>query len=140
MRLLVDENLSFSELMQKSIQDINQYMKRQEVPFTEIIKAINPTRNLDENVLFNMHFAYQHFPKRNKDDEYGLLPIDYKSSKFDINFWVEVAGDECKLSLTYKNKRISETKVARFLKHYQNLIDAVIENPEMIINMDATFN
>lgn len=134
MRLLVDENLSFSELMQKSIQDINQYMKRQEVPFTEIIKAINPTRNLDENVLFNMHFAYQHFPKRNKDDEYGLLPIDYKSSKFDINFWVEVAGDECKLSLTYKNKRISETKVARFLKHYQNLIDAVIENPEMIIN------
>jgi amino acid adenylation domain-containing protein len=139
MRFHIDGRLSFYQLMQKSIEDINQYMKRQEVPFTEIIKAINPKRNLDENVLFNIHFAYQHFPKKNKEDEYALLPIDYKTSKFDINLWVEVAGDECKLSLTYKNKRISKTKVERFLKHYQNLIDAVINNPEETIYKQAVF-
>ncbi len=139
MRLMVNESMSFYELMKESIQNINQYMRRQEVPFTEIIKAINPKRNLDENVLFNMHFAYQHFPKRNKNEEYGLLPIDYKTSKFDINLWVEVAGDDSKISLTYKNQRISKTKVERFLKHYQNLIDVVIENPEIPIKEQVVF-
>ncbi len=134
MRLLVDIDVSFYELMRRSIEDVNQYMKRQEVPFTEIIKAVNPKRNLEENVLFNTHFAYQHFPKKNKEDEYAMLPIDYKTSKFDVNLWVEVAGDDCKLSLTYKNERISKQKIERFLEHYQNLIDAVIDDPETLIS------
>lgn len=139
MRLLVDTNISFYELMKRSIDEVNQYMKCQEVPFTEIIKAINPTRNLEENVLFNTHFAYQHFPKKNKEDEYAMLPIDYKTSKFDVNLWVEVAGDDCKLSLTYKRNRISKGKIERFLKHYQNLIDFVIDNPEKPIRKRDIF-
>jgi len=139
MRLLVDMNISFYELMKKSIEDVNQYMKRQEVPFTEIIKAVNPKRNLEENVLFNTHFAYQHFPKKNKNDEYAMLPIDYKTSKFDVNLWVEIAGDDCKLSLTYKNNRIAKSKIERFLEHYQNLIDVVIDNPEQLISKQTIF-
>ncbi|MDT7830900.1 amino acid adenylation domain-containing protein [Flavobacteriaceae bacterium S356] len=139
MRLQVDMNISFYELMKRSIENVNQYMNRQEVPFTEIIKAVNPKRNLEENVLFNTHFAYQHFPKKNKEDEYAMLPIDYKMSKFDVNLWVEVAGDDCKLSLTYKNTRISKAKIERFLKHYQHLIDSVIENPEQLIRKQTVF-
>lgn len=138
-RLLVDINISFYELMKKSIDEVNQYMRRQEVPFTEIIKAVNPKRNLEENVLFNTHFAYQHFPKKNKEEEYAMLPIDYKTSKFDVNLWVEVAGDDCKLSLTYKNNRIAKSKIERFLEHYQNLIDAVIDNPEQLISEQTIF-
>ena len=139
-RLLIDIKLSFFQLMKKSIDSINQYIKHQEVPFTEIVKAINPERNLDDNVLFNIHFAYQYFPKKNKEDKYEMLPIDYKTSKFDVNLWVESEGDNCKLSLTYKNNRISKSKIERFLKHYQNLIDVVIENPDESIYKQKLFS
>lgn len=128
-RLLIDVKLSFSQLMEKSIDSINEYMKYQEVPFTEIIKAINPERNLDDNILFNIHFAYQHFPKKNKEDKYEMLSVDYKNSKFDLNFWVEVEGENSKLVLTYKKDSIAPSKIVKCVEHYQNLIDAVIDNP-----------
>ena len=38
-RLVIDMKLSFFQLMKNSIASINQFMKHQEVPFTEIIKA-----------------------------------------------------------------------------------------------------
>ena len=138
-RLLIDVKLNFFQLMEKSISSINQFMKHQEVPFTEIIKTINPERNLDENVLFNTHFAYQHFPKVNDEEKYEILPIDYGNSKFDINFWVEVEGENSKLVLTYKKNRIASSKIERFVKHYQSLIDAVIENPEEFIYKQKIF-
>jgi amino acid adenylation domain-containing protein len=138
-RLLIDIKLNFLQLMEKSISSINQFMKHQEVPFTEIIKTINPERNLDNNVLFNIHFAYQHFPKKNKEDKYEMLSIDYENSKFDVNFWVEVEGENSKLVVTYKKNRIASSKIEKFIKHYQSLIDAVIENPEESIYKQKIF-
>lgn len=138
-RLMIDVKLNFIQLMEKSITSINQFIKHQEVPFTEIIKTINPERKLDENVLFNTHFAYQYFPKVNDEEKYEILPIDYGNSKFDINFWVEVEGENSKLVLTYKKNRIASSKIERFLKHYQSLIDAVIENPEESIYKQKIF-
>tara|TARA_B110000211_G_scaffold100821_1_gene117331 strand:+ start:7102 stop:11097 length:3996 start_codon:yes stop_codon:yes gene_type:complete len=138
-RLLIDVKLSFFQLMKKSIDSINQYIKHQEVPFTEIIKAINPERNLDDNVLFNIHFAYQYFPKKNKEDKYEMLSIDYGNSKFDLNFWVEVEGENTKLVLTYKKDSIASSKIVKCVEHYQNLIDAVIENPTDSLDKQKIF-
>ena len=138
-RLVIDMKLSFFQLMKNSIASINQFMKHQEVPFTEIIKAINPERNLDDNVLFNIHFAYQHFPKKNKEDKYEMLSIDYKNSKFDLNFWVEVEGEHSKLILTYKKNSFASSKIAKCVVHYQNLIDAVIENPTIPLEKQKIF-
>ena len=138
-RLLIDIKLNFLQLMEKSISSINQFMKHQEVPFTEIIKTINPERNLDNNVLFNIHFAYQHFPKKNKEDKYEMLSIDYENSKFDVNFWVEVEGENSKLVVTFKKNRIAPSKIERFIRHYQRLIDVVIENPEESIYKQNVF-
>lgn len=128
LRIEIDKKQSFNQFMKNSIELLNQYMNHQEVPFSEIIKAINPNRNLEGNALFNIHFAYQHFPKKNKEEEYAIMPIDYKTSKFDVNLWVEVAGDDCKLSLTYKSKRIERAKIERFIEHYNRLIEIAINN------------
>ena len=133
MRFLVDVNQTFLEQLTNSVRRINDFMKRQQVPFTEIIKVVNPKRNTQENALFNIHFAYQHFPKKNKNDEYALMPIDYKTSKFDLNFWIEVAGDNCKISITYKNKKISTSTVERFLSQFHRLVDAALSNPNTAI-------
>lgn len=127
-RIHVTFSDSFTDSVRKLAPFINQCIQHQEVPFSEIVKLVNPERNSDENALFNLHFAYQHFPAKNKKDEYSLLPIDHKTSKFDLNFWVEVAGEESKISLTYRNRIIGKSKVQRFLSHYFTLISAVSDN------------
>ena len=138
-RLLIDTKLNFLQLMEKSIKSINQCMKHQEVSFTEIIKTVNPDRNLDENVLFIIHFAYQHFPKKNTENKYEKIYTDYQNSKFDLNFWVEVEGENSKLILTYKKESFAPTKIDKFVEHYQNLINRVIENPNRTIHEQKIF-
>lgn len=131
MRVEVKNSITFKEQLSSTIQRVGEYMKHQEVPFTEIIKTTNPNRNTDENALFNIHFAYQHFPKKNKEEEYAWLPIDYQSSKFDINFWMEVAGDQTKLSVTYKHGSVSKAVLERFTQQFEEIVKRAIHTPEM---------
>ncbi len=124
---------SFKQNLDSHSKVIHDCLQFQEVPFTEIVHAVNPQRDIKENALYSAHFAYQHFPQRNKEHEYALLPVDYKVSKFDLNFWIEVAGNESKISLTYKNKLFSPAKIKRFIEHYVRLIEEGTEHPDAAI-------
>jgi amino acid adenylation domain-containing protein len=132
-RFRIDTSLNFKKAVEGYRELINECMNNQEVPFGEIINAVNPHRNLHENPLYNVHFAYQHFPQKSKADEHALLPIDYRLSKFDINFWVLIAGDERTLSISYKSKLIRREKIKRFLDHFLSLVESVIVHPDVPI-------
>ncbi len=127
LRFKVDTSLSFDELTHGFREMILASMDNQEMPFSEIINTINPQRKLHDNPLYNIHFAYQHFPQKEKSDEYALLPIDYRSAKFDVNFWLKIAGDECTISVSYKNRLIGREKICRFMEHFLLLAEAVID-------------
>jgi len=131
LRFRIDTALNFKKAMAGYKEQINECMNNQEVPFGEIINVVNPQRNLHENPLYNVHFAYQHFPQKSKADEHALLPIDYQLSKFDINFWVKIAGDERTLSISYKSKLICREKIRRFLEHFISLVGTVIAHPDV---------
>lgn len=130
-RFRIDTSLNFKKAMDGYRELINECMQNQEVPFGEIINSVNPHRNIHENPLYNVHFAYQHFPQKSKTDEHALLPIDYQLSKFDINFWVKIAGDERTLSISYKSKLIRREKIQRFLEHFVLLAESVITHPDI---------
>ena len=134
LRLKIDTNKSFIDTIKSCAKSIGDALSCQEVPFTQIIKSVNPDRNTKENALFNIHFAYQHISQGANSDRHALLPIDFKNSKFDINFWIEIAGQERKITVTYKSRIIGKAKIERFVNHYFNLIDEAIANPEIRIN------
>lgn len=131
LRFKIDAALSFAELIAGFKEMILSCMANQEMPFSEIISAVNPQRKLHENPLYSIHFAYQHFPQKDKRDEHVLLPIDYRITKFDINFWIKVAGDECSLSVSYKNRLIRREKICRFMEHFLLLVEAVVAHPDI---------
>lgn len=133
-RLKPDTAKSFLEMFSDSEKRINDCIDNQEVPFNEIIAAVNPQRKLNENTLFSVHFSYQYFPQKNKDDEHMLLPIDYHITKFDINLLIEVAGEESVLSVTYRSQRFGEEKIDRFINHFLNLNEEVIAHPNLPVN------
>ena len=130
LRFPIDTASSFQQLIGVFKEKIKQSLASQAVPFSEIVRAIKPQRNLNENPLYNVHFAYQHFPQAKKDDEYVPLSIDYQVSKFDINFWINITSDERNLVVSYKNKIISKEKICRFMDHFLLLADAVMEQPD----------
>lgn len=131
LRFKIDTSLDFRKAMEGFKKQINEAMNNQEVPFSEIINTVNPQRNLHENPLYNVHFAYQHFPQKSKEDEHALLPIDYRLSKFDINFWVKIAGDERTIAISYKNKLIRKEKILRFMEHFLALAESIVTQPDV---------
>ncbi len=131
LRFTIDPGLDFEQLVQGCKEKIVQCMDNQEIPFSEIINAINPQRKLHENPLYNIHFAYQHFPQKDKKDEHSLLPIDYCTAKFDLNFWIEIAGNTRTISVSYKDNLFSRQKIHRFMQHFLLLVEAVIAQPKV---------
>lgn len=131
LRFRIDTSLAFREIMEGFKKVIRNCMNNQEVPFSEIINSVHPQRNLHENPLYNIHFAYQHFPQKSKDDEHALLPIDYRMTKFAINFWITIAGDERTINVSYQNKLICREKIKRFLGHFLSLVKAVVTLPDV---------
>lgn len=131
LRFKIDTALSFAALANVFKEMILTCMDNQEIPFSEIINAINPQRKLHENPLYNIHFAYQHFPQKDKNDEHSLLPIDYCTAKFDLNFWIKIAGDERTISVNYKHKLFGREKIRRFIEHYILLIESVVAQPQI---------
>lgn len=131
LRFKIDTALTFGELVNGFKEKILQCMDNQEIPFSEIINAINPQRKLHENPLYNIHFAYQHFPQKDKNDEHSLLPIDYCTAKFDLNFWIKIAGDERTISVNYKNDLFGREKICRFMEHFLLLVESVIAQPKI---------
>ncbi|MCB0665923.1 MAG: amino acid adenylation domain-containing protein [Saprospiraceae bacterium] len=131
LKISVVEELDFNAFIKRTAVDLNLYLAHQNVPFSEIVAAVNPARELDSNALFNVHFAYQVFPQRNKD--HVLLPIDYRTSKFDLNLWVENSGEETLLSLTYKTKVFDKRWISDFLDLYITVIENLLLNPQQKI-------
>lgn len=128
-RFKIEPDISFDGNLDSFTGVLRNCLEHQEVPFTEIVHAVNPQRDINDDVLYSVHFVYQHFPQRSKEYEYALLPFDYKVSKFDLNFWIVTAGEESEISLTYKNGLFSQSKIKRFIRHYMRLIEGIIDNP-----------
>ncbi len=130
-RFKINTASTFQETFADFKRVIRQCMQNQEVPFSEMISAINPQRSLYENPLYSIHFAYQNFPQKIKSDEHALLPVDYLISKFDVNFWIEIAGEDRSISVTYRKQAIARTKINRLMNHYLNLAAAVLDRSDV---------
>ncbi|MCP4044603.1 MAG: amino acid adenylation domain-containing protein [Gammaproteobacteria bacterium] len=133
LRFQIDTSSSFQALFRQLNQKIAQGLANQQVPFSEIVREINPSRNLNENPLYNIHFSYQHFPQTEEKHEYQRLEVDYRVSKFDINLWINITRKERSLSLSYDSQLISRHRARQMLSHFLLLTQVLIEQPGSVI-------
>ena len=129
MRFGVNNQHNFTDILAKYKKNIEGYIEHQEIPYGEIINTANVTRDTQENPLFNVHFAFQHFPQQQKQSDFYLLPLNYGMSKFDLNCWVEISGDSQTLSITYRKGQFSEHKINQFMRHFLLLAEGALSNP-----------
>lgn len=118
--------LTFNQLLQRVQQTTQDAYTHPDLPFHKLFQQLSGQQGRDYfSVTFNMPAG------RNELQLAGLtvkrLPLHRVHSQADLFVTVLPNRDELSLQLTYQANLFSETQMAQFVAHYQNLLAAVLE-------------
>ena len=104
----------------------------QEVPFEQLVEAVQPVRDLSRTPLFQVLFALQEPPAKVALPGLSLesLDIDPGMAKFDLSFYVRESVEGWEGFWEYDTALFDEETVARMAAHYVRLLEGAVSHPE----------
>jgi amino acid adenylation domain-containing protein len=108
----------------------------QDVPFEEVVEALQPARDLSRHPLFQVVFALQS-EQLSALSLPGLtltpLPIEYAVVNFDLSLILIESADGLMGMLRYRTDLFEPTTISRMAGHIQALLRGVVAHPEQPI-------
>jgi len=136
MRTQFDGSLSLHELLQRVRQTALAAYAHQDLPFEMLVDALEPTRNLDRNPLFQVALAV-HATVGQTTTFAGLmlkpLEIESHAAIFDLLFYVEDDGHHFSGRLQYSTDLFNASTISRLFGHWQGCLEALVDDPTQAI-------
>jgi non-ribosomal peptide synthetase component F len=108
----------------------------QDVPFEQVVRALEVDRDLSRNPLFDVMFTVQNQPQATVQME-GLLvevtEVDTGKSKFDLNVALSLVGQRVKGCFQYSAELFTDQTIARMVDHYEEVLTAIAADAEQRI-------
>ncbi|WP_442603414.1 amino acid adenylation domain-containing protein [Paenibacillus sp. KN14-4R] len=108
--------------------------EHQNVQFDRLVENLNLRKDLSRNPLFDTMFVLQNTDTKEMELD-GVtikqLPFERGVSKFDLTLGAEEKGEEICFELEYCTKLFKRETIERMIAHFQNIVKAVVENPEI---------
>jgi non-ribosomal peptide synthetase component F len=116
--------------------------QHQAYPFDELVDELNIKRDISRNPLFDVAIIFQTDVARNSGPGQrfnGVKVNGYSSgeqiiSKFDLSFNFTDRGGIIDLQLEYNSDIFTRDTAERLVKHFEQLLQAIIANPERQID------
>ncbi|SDL19260.1 non-ribosomal peptide synthase domain TIGR01720/amino acid adenylation domain-containing protein, partial [Pseudomonas delhiensis] len=108
----------------------------QDLPFEQLVDALQPERSLSHSPLFQVLYNHQS-DERQAAEVDGLridsFPWEGATAQFDLalDTWESPAG--LGAALTYATDLFEPATIERMARHWQNLLRAMIENPQQAV-------
>ncbi len=136
LRMNVNPELSFSELVQQVKQTALLGYEHQDVPFEQIVQEVDPSRDMSRSPLFQVMLSYQNMPVEseggNSNQMMSIKPVEFsvETAKYELtlNFNEPAAGstDGLQASLQYNTDLFAEVTAQKLVKHFLQLCDAIV--------------
>jgi len=123
----------FKSLLKQIRQMTLQVYAHQDLPFEQLVEALQPERDMSHSPLFQVAFILQNAPLDKIElPELTILPFqaENESSKYDLTLNVAETEEGLALSLEYNTDLFERSTAQRILQHYRNVLSAVLENPK----------
>ncbi|HEY9853557.1 MAG TPA: condensation domain-containing protein, partial [Leptolyngbyaceae cyanobacterium] len=137
LRTDVSGNPSFEDLLARIRQITLDAYAHQDLPFDKLVEVLNPERDLSRTPLFQVKFVLQNTPMPSLEFA-GLslqpLEVDKGTSRFDLLLNMAETERGLIASLEYNTDLFNESTIARFLSHFEMLLDRVVSNPDVLLN------
>ncbi|HEX6290022.1 MAG TPA: MupA/Atu3671 family FMN-dependent luciferase-like monooxygenase, partial [Herpetosiphonaceae bacterium] len=104
----------------------------QDVPFEQVVDAVQPTRDLSRSPLFQVAFFWQDAPAvmpALADVEIEPLPIATDTAEFELTLSLSETGDGIEGFVEYNCDLYEAATIARLVGHYETLLRAIVADP-----------
>jgi amino acid adenylation domain-containing protein/non-ribosomal peptide synthase protein (TIGR01720 family) len=133
LRSRIDGATAFSSLLAAVKDDVLGAQAHQDVPFEQLVDALQPERDLSRSPLFQVLFNVQRPDYSGFDGVAGLaLEVqarDNGTTQFDLSADIKEIGDRLDASLTYRTDLFEAATIERFAAYYTNLLRAALARP-----------
>ncbi len=133
LRLKLDRNRTFDDLLQQVRETALAAYAHQDVPFEQLVEALQPERDLSHAPLFQVMFALDNTaPHAVVLDGLALQPldIDLPIAKFDLTLDMWEDAGRLHGYVEYSTDLFKRATIERMIDHFQVLLDAAAERPE----------
>ena len=106
--------------------------EHQEMPFEELVGALDPQRDLHRTPLFQVFFNNLNMQLAPVDipglrvEPFGEFELE---SKFDVSLYVYERGNSISLMFVYDTQVFNESRIAELLQQYGRLLEQVCDDP-----------
>lgn len=133
LRVFLGDNPSFRELLERVRKVTLEAYTHQELPFEQVVKLVQHSRELSYMPLVQALFVLQNTP----DQRLHLPGVELEwtmrrtpTAKFDLTLDLTETAEGLSGALEYSTELFSQSRMRRLLGHLDTLLEAVVSDPE----------
>ncbi|HJP93403.1 MAG TPA: amino acid adenylation domain-containing protein [Pyrinomonadaceae bacterium] len=126
-------NLTFEELLAGIRETALDAYANQDLPFEQLVEAMQPERDLSRTPLFQVMFAFQNAPRevfRASGLTFERRRIENHTSKFDLTLFATEAAEKLYFTFEYNTDLFERARIERMMGHFEVLIEAIVAEPQ----------
>ncbi len=128
---------TFLELLAQVRQVTQASYEHQDLPFEVLVDLLQPERNVGQTPLFQVMFVMQNLPQPDLDlPELRVKPLSLTvpTAKFDLILSLQLDEAGLRGDWEYKTALFEATTIKRMTGHFENLLQAIVNNPDRSIS------
>jgi non-ribosomal peptide synthetase component F len=139
LRTDVDPNTSFTNLLTHARDTFLEAYQHQDLPFERLVEAVDPERNPSFSPLFQVMLILQNQNEEREglrigDLRLNAVPIAADTAMFDMTLKFEEQSEQLFVELEYNTDLFKASTIQRFIEHFENILEAVIQNPNQKVS------
>lgn len=125
-------SLSFRDVLTQVRETMLDVHEHQDMPFEELVGALDPLRDLHRTPLFQVFFNHLNMQFRPVQipglevEPFGEFEVE---SKFDLTLYLQEVGDSISLMLVYNEQLFEDSRMTALLGQYARLLEQVCDDP-----------
>ena len=138
LRTVVDTRSSLNTVLQEVKTAALGAQSHQDLPFEQLVEALDPERNLGTNPLFQVMYNHQRQDHRLLEALPGLSIEGYalgeQGAQFELTVDTSEASDgQVGVTFTYAKELFDAATIERMVAHYQAVLTVLAEQPEQAV-------
>nr|WP_318528447.1 non-ribosomal peptide synthetase/type I polyketide synthase [Plectonema radiosum] len=137
MRTDLSGNPSFKQLLSRVREVAIGAYAHQDLPFEELVEALQPVRSLSHTPLFQVMFTLENSPMPSfdlPDLTVSSLVVETTAAKFDLTLSMSNTSSGLIGSWEYNSDLFDNDTIARMAEHFQTLLSGIVANPEQRVS------
>ncbi|WP_428231982.1 amino acid adenylation domain-containing protein [Flavobacterium sp.] len=136
LRNTIDAEESFKSFYNTVKEKTIQSYEHQMYPFDSLVDDLDIRNDTSKSVIFDVMLVLQNIRdvvENTNLDPGAFTAIEdngYKVAKFDMDIAFQEQGDYLSFNITYNTDIYAKESVSRIIKHYKQLLEIILENPD----------